>query len=201
MGGLLAGLVAVLGAAIAATSDIPLVGPGSAAPDFEAVNIATGDPATLADYRGDVVLLNIWATWCRACEEEMPSMQRLHEQLAPSGLRIVAVSIDKASSQEVLRWVQERDLTFDVLHDRQGRIENLYQTTGVPESFVIDRHGALVKKEIGAREWDVPAQVAYFRRLLGLEGGVPAADAPQCGLCEESAVTAGGVDTVPAGSP
>lgn len=201
MGGLLAGLAAVLGAAIAATSDIPLVGPGSPAPDFEAVNIATGDPAALADYRGNVVLLNIWATWCRACEEEMPSMQRLHQQLGPSGLRIVAVSIDKASSQDVLKWVQERDLTFDILHDRRGRIESLYQTTGVPESFVIDRHGAIVKKEIGARQWDVPAQVAYFRRLLGLAEGAPVAVRPECGLCEASAVTAGGVDTVPAGRP
>ncbi len=116
------------------------------------------------------MLLNIWATWCRPCEEEMPSMQRLYEELAPRGLKVVAVSIDKASRDYVLQWVRERGLTFDILQDPAGRIERVYQTTGVPESFVIDSEGVIVKREIGAREWDHPTQVALFRRLLGLEG-------------------------------
>ncbi len=159
-----------LGAGLALTTDSGPIAPGSRAPGFDAVDVATGDTVHFAEYHGSVVLLNIWATWCRPCEEEMPSMQRLYEELAPRGLKVVAVSIDKASRDYVLQWVRERGLTFDILQDPAGRIERVYQTTGVPESFVIDSEGVIVKREIGAREWDHPTQVALFRRLLGLEG-------------------------------
>jgi thiol-disulfide isomerase/thioredoxin len=114
-----------------------------------------------------VVLLNIWATWCAPCEQEMPSLQRLQEELGPQGLRIAAVSIDQGSPESVRKWIDERRLTFPVLHDRSGRIQQIFQTTGVPESFVLDRDGTIVKKVIGAAEWDHPAQKALFRRLLG----------------------------------
>lgn len=93
-------------------------------------------------------------------------MQRLHEELGPEGLRIVAVSVDNAAPEKVWSWVQERELTFEILQDASGRIERIYQTTGVPESFVIDRHGVIVKKVIGATEWDHAGQQALFRRLL-----------------------------------
>ena len=96
-------------------------------------------------------------------------MQRLHEDLGPEGLKIVAVSIDIAPMDKVLRWVQERDLTFDVLQDRKRQIEILYQTTGVPESFVIDRAGVIVDRRIGAYEWDGPIPKALFRHLMGLD--------------------------------
>lgn len=142
------------------------VGIDTEAPDFAAIDVFEGDTVQFASYAGDVVLLNIWATWCVPCEAEMPSMQRLHEQLGDSGLRIVAVSVDDGSTRDVRAWVQERGLTFRVLHDRSGRIERSYQTTGVPESFVIDRHGVIVKKVIGATEWDDPAQQGLMRRLL-----------------------------------
>ncbi|MFQ6046943.1 MAG: TlpA disulfide reductase family protein, partial [Gemmatimonadales bacterium] len=165
----LAVVLAGIGIGLALSSDIRLVGPGAEAPDFYAFDVRAGDTLRFRDaYVGDVVLLNVWATWCPACEEEMPSMQRLYEQLGPEGLKVVAVSIDKAAPGFVLRWVEERDLTFDILQDRAGRIEQIYQTTGVPESFVIDRDGVIVKKEIGAAEWDHPARVALFRHLLEL---------------------------------
>jgi peroxiredoxin len=163
-------LVGALAAGVALSPELRPVRPGSDAPDFEAVNLTTGQTVALADYSGQVVLLNLWATWCPPCEREMPSMQRLHEQLGPEGLRVVAVSVDATDSDAVLAWAQERDLTFDVLHHRDGRVERLYQTTGLPESFIIDRDGLIVKKEIGAREWDSPAQTAFFLRLLEQEG-------------------------------
>lgn len=169
VGLVLAALTAVLVLAAALTPERRLIGPGSEAPEFDAVDVETGETVSLLDYRGQVVLLNIWATWCKPCEEEMPSMQRLYEALGPHGLKIVAVSIDIAPSDKVLRWVQERNLTFDVLQDRKRRIEDLYQTTGVPESFVIDRAGVIVKRRIGEYEWDGAASIALFRRLLGLE--------------------------------
>ena len=79
---------------------------------------------------------------------------------------MVAVSVDASGPEKILTWVRDRDLTFDVLHNREGRLERLYQSTGLPESFVIDRDGIIVKKEIGAREWDSPSQLAFFRRIM-----------------------------------
>ncbi|HEX5520974.1 MAG TPA: redoxin domain-containing protein [Longimicrobiaceae bacterium] len=148
---------------------------GTAAPDLVAADL-DGRPVSLAELRGEVVLLNVWATWCPPCREEMPSMQRLAEQLGPEGLRIVAVSIDAASGKrdaggreggDVRAFADEYGLTFDIWRDPEGRVQQIYRTTGVPESFVIDRRGMIVKKVIGATEWDSPANVELIRRLLG----------------------------------
>lgn len=99
----------------------------------------------------------------------MPSMQRLHDLLGPSGLKIVAVSVDTQESALVARWAEDRGLTFDVLHDRYGAIMADYQATGWPESFIIDRDGVIVRKIWGPAEWDDQAEVDVFRRLLGLQ--------------------------------
>ncbi|GBD31548.1 Thiol-disulfide oxidoreductase ResA [bacterium HR33] len=165
--GAVVGLLALLlAAAVTFTGEVRAVGVGSEAPDFEAVNLKSGELESWSRYRGEVVLLNIWATWCLPCEQEMPSMERLYRELGPEGLRIIAVSVDVGPGEPVLEWTRERDLTFEIWHDPKGRIQRIYQTTGVPESFVIDRHGVIVKKVIGAAEWDHPAQKALFRRLL-----------------------------------
>ena len=167
VGGILGALAFALGAALILTPERGRVIPGSDAPPLRALDAATGDSVTIDRFGGDVVLLNIWATWCGPCEAEMPSMQRLHAKLGHQGLRILAVSVDVLGSREdVMAWVRERDLTFAILHDKSGKIQQTYQTTGVPESFVIDRHGVIVKKVIGSMEWDEPAQEALFRRLL-----------------------------------
>lgn len=102
-------------------------------------------------------------------------MQRLHEELAPEGLRIVAVSIDAARGKtdpvgraggDLEAFAAEYGLTFDIWHDPAGEIERIYRTTGVPESLVIDRSGVIVKKVIGATDWDSEANIEMFRRLL-----------------------------------
>lgn len=164
--GALAGAL-VLGVTL--TPALQPVGVESKAPDFAAVNVASGDTVRFDGYEGDVVLLNIWATWCAPCVTEMPSIQRLYDELGPAGLRVVAISVDNADLEHVRDWIDERDFTFDVLHDQSARIEREYQTTGVPESFVINRDGIIVKKVIGAVEWDHPTQVALMRRLLGAD--------------------------------
>jgi peroxiredoxin len=164
-----------LGAAWLLTPEIGRVEPGSKAPDATMVTLDGRDTVSVDEFRGQVVLLNVWATWCAPCEQEMPSIQRLHNELGKQGLKVVAVSVDQGDAESVQRWIDERNLTFTVLHDRTGRIQQIYQTTGVPESWVLDREGTIVKKVIGATEWDHPAQKALFRRLLG-GGPVPAGD-------------------------
>lgn len=166
VGGVLVALGAVVAAGVALSGDLAPVSVGSRAPAFRAVSLASGDTVSLSQFDGEVVLLNIWATWCLPCEQEMPSIQRLHDELTREGLQVVAVSTDAGDPDGVRRWLADRKLTFGVLQDRTHNIERIYQTTGVPESFVIDRHGVIVKKVIGALEWDQPAPKALFRRLL-----------------------------------
>jgi cytochrome c biogenesis protein CcmG, thiol:disulfide interchange protein DsbE len=147
---------------------------GTGAPDFAAHDLQ-GNPVRLAELRGEVVLLNIWATWCPPCREEMPSMQRLHEEFGPLGLQVVAVSIDAPPGRfdrtgqiggNVEAFARDMGLTFPLWLDPAGDIQRAYRTTGVPESFVIDRDGRIVKKVIGATEWDSEANRELFARLL-----------------------------------
>ncbi len=100
-------LVGALGVGMLLNEDIAQVTTGAEAPEFNAVNLATGDSVTLADYRGEIVLLNLWATWCGPCRWEMPSMERLYRELGPAGLKIVAVSVDQVSGEEVLDFANE----------------------------------------------------------------------------------------------
>jgi cytochrome c biogenesis protein CcmG/thiol:disulfide interchange protein DsbE len=161
-------MTAVFGVALAVKlrPQLDLIEVGSTAPDFKAVALPGGRPASIKDYRGKVVLLNIWATWCPPCKVEMPSMEQLHHRLAGTDFALVAVSIDEEDSTVVNAFVKEMGLTFPVLHNRDGKIRQLYQTTGVPESFVIDRDGVIVKKVIGAADWAAPVNENLIRRLL-----------------------------------
>jgi thiol-disulfide isomerase/thioredoxin len=145
---------------------IALVGVGSRAPEFHAIDLKSGGPRTLADYRGKVLLINIWATWCEPCRAEMPAIERLHHLVTDTAFRIVSVSIDKADSGSVMAFARDFGLTFPILQNQSGDIQDIYQTTGVPESFVVDRNGVIMKKVIGAAEWDGPVNVGLIRSLL-----------------------------------
>jgi thiol-disulfide isomerase/thioredoxin len=138
---------------------------GSHAPDFHAVDLATGRATTLADYKGKVILLNIWATWCQPCRVEMPAIERLHKKLGGGDFLVVSVSIDADGDSVVSAYARDLGLTFRILHNQPGDIQQIYQTTGVPESFVIDRDGIIVKKVIGAAEWDGPVNETLIERL------------------------------------
>lgn len=153
------------------------IGPGMAAPVFEAVTLE-GEPASLQDFEGRVVLLNVWATWCPPCVYEMPSMQRLYEKFQGEPFDIVAVSVDAPRGErdgagrvggDIREFAEEYGLSFTILHDPQGRIQRTYQTSGVPESFVIGKDGMIYRKVSGATEWDQPEYVEFIRRLLDRE--------------------------------
>lgn len=141
---------------------------GSSAPGFTAYTLDESRQAkSIEDYAGDVVLLNIWATWCGPCRIEMPEIQALHSDFGPEGLRVVAVSIDVAEARDAIPgFVRDYGLTFEVLHDPRGDIQRLYQTTGVPETFVIGRDGVIRKKVVGAVRWNSEANRALVRQLL-----------------------------------
>lgn len=141
---------------------------GSRAPSYAAATLA-GDTMRLDDLRGRVVLLNVWATWCTPCVEEMPALQRLHEQLDERGLSVVAVSVDAGpggGDADVLSFVDQFGLTFTVLRDASGRIEDAFGVAGLPTTFVIDRDGRIQRKVLGARDWDDPALASEIESLL-----------------------------------
>jgi len=147
---------------------------GSQAPDYHARSL-DGDTVALSSFAGEVVVLNVWATWCRPCVIEMPALQRLHEELGDAGLRIVAVSVDAPQGVigafgepggDVRNFVEEHGLTFTVLHDPSAGIERRYQVNGLPTTYVIDRDGRIRSKVMGARDWDEPPLSDQIRQLV-----------------------------------
>ncbi|MGH7665607.1 MAG: peroxiredoxin family protein [Gemmatimonadaceae bacterium] len=169
------GVVLLLGAGLLAMThalgdELFPVTVGSDAPAFTAMTLADsgiGESRSLEDYRGRIVFLNVWATWCPPCRVEMPGMQALHEEFGERGLSIVAVSIDNAGmQQEIMRFAREYGLTFDILHDPEGRIRTIYQTVAVPETFIIGRDGVIIRKVIGAADWHSEANRAAIAAML-----------------------------------
>ena len=147
---------------------------GTVAPDFE-VNDLLGGRVRLSDHRGEVVLVNIWATWCPPCVEEMPSMERLYQKIGGDGFEIMAISIDVEPGGfdldgnpggDIQAFADSLGLTFPILHDPSGAIQQLYRTTGVPESFLIGTDGILYKRVAGPSEWDAPEYEELIQRLL-----------------------------------
>jgi cytochrome c biogenesis protein CcmG, thiol:disulfide interchange protein DsbE len=123
---------------------------GSPAPAYAAVDMA-GDSVRLSDFDGDVVLLNLWATWCHPCREEMPALQALHEAFGDQGLHVVGVSIDGRSSADMIPgFLEEVGVTFRILRDPEERVVRSFTTMGVPETFLIGRDGTLLHRWVGA---------------------------------------------------
>jgi cytochrome c biogenesis protein CcmG/thiol:disulfide interchange protein DsbE len=167
-------IVAVMGVGLLAAShymkdELFPVTIGSTAPDFRAKVLGESRYKTLADYKGQVVLLNVWATWCPPCQAELPSLQRLYQAYGDKGLKLVAVSIDDYVTEDSIRaFAKNFGITFEILHDSTHAIERIYQTTGYPESFVIGREGTIRKKWIGPDDWNSQGNQALVSQLLGL---------------------------------
>lgn len=141
---------------------------GAPAPEYATVSLE-GDSVSLVGLRGEVVLLNVWATWCGPCREEMPDLQAIQEDYADGGLRVVGVSIDQAHARgEVRSFLEDHGITFAVLHDAEGRIARTFRTVGVPETFLIGADGTLLARWIGRID---PAAVR--RRLDEASSGSP----------------------------
>lgn len=121
---------------------------------------------SLSEYRGKVVFLNFWATWCEPCKDEMPSMQALYEKLQGQPFEIVAVSVDSDSAAKVKDFITSYGITFPVLHDRKGKIKEAYKTTGVPETFIVDQNGVVAEKIWGPKDWSNPSAVITILDLL-----------------------------------
>jgi len=135
------------------------------APDFTFPGL-DGKMVSLSDLKGKVVLVNIWATWCPPCVDEMPSMEKLYRKLKGKNFEILAVSIDESGLKAVAPFMKKSSLTFPALIDSKGTIKTVYGITGIPESFIIDQQGILLKKIVGPVDWATPNIFRFFRDLI-----------------------------------
>lgn len=107
----------------------------------------------LSDYKGKVILLNFFATWCPPCRREMPSIQTLHNKMKGKNFEIVCVSVDRGDKNKVINFIKSGGLTFKVLLDSDGSAADKYSVTSIPATFIIGKKGNIVNKVIGERDW------------------------------------------------
>ncbi len=139
---------------------------GMPAPDFSLPDLQ-GNKQRLSDYRGKVVFLNFWATWCKPCKEEMPSMQVLWENLKKEDFVMLAVSMDRVTTtKDIPPFVENLKLTFPIFTDSWGQTDKRYKLMGVPETYIIDQSGVLREKVIGPRDWTRPESIGTIVQLL-----------------------------------
>ena len=131
------------------------------------VTTLEGDAVDLNQYKGRLVLLNFWATWCPPCIKEMPSMQRLQDQFSEQEFQVVAVNLSQnATTVESFLMEQEFEFTLPVYLDEKGQGFKDLELQGMPSSFLIDQQGQVLETIVGGREWDEPKTVEILRSLV-----------------------------------
>ena len=161
VGGIYLGLS---GSSVQFSEPAKLVGVGDAAPDFQ-LEDTEGNLVSLSGLRGKVVLVNLWATWCPPCREEMPSMERLHNAMAGEDFVMLAVNAEVDGKKLVPEFLKQTPYTFPILYDDKGVVQSLYGVSKFPESFIIRKDGTIAEKIIGPLDWSSPKTIAYFKNL------------------------------------
>lgn len=138
---------------------------GFLAPHFSLPDLG-GTQISLSDYRGKVVLLNFWATWCSPCRREIPSLDRLYQLRKDKDFEILAISVDRTSPSKVADFVANYQMSFPVLVNPQGDVGQRYWTRAIPTSFLLDKKGVIRWKVPGARKWDDPFVISKVDQLL-----------------------------------
>ncbi len=140
---------------------------GFIAPDFTFLEVISGKPLSLSQFKGKVVFLNVWATWCGPCRIEMPDMEKLWKKFKKEDFVILAVSIDRMGKLVVMPFLKEMGLTFPVLLDPDSNIQRLYMVNALPSSFIINKTGRIAARVAGARDWFGPETIKTFEYLIG----------------------------------
>jgi peroxiredoxin len=119
---------------------------------------------SLDQFRGQVVVLNFWATWCAPCMAELPSMMEMQDRLRNRGVTVLGVSID-VDGDAYHRFIQQRNVNFLTVRDPDQKVAGLYGTSVWPESYIIDRRGVMRRKVVGPRNWDSPDIIEFLSKL------------------------------------
>jgi thiol-disulfide isomerase/thioredoxin len=140
-------------------------------PDIQFEN-GKGEAMSLADFRGKVVLLNIWATWCAPCRREMPTLDRLQATLGGPDFQVVALSLDRKGLPAVQEFYAELDLeTLPIYVDQSGAAQRALSVLGLPTTLLLDREGNEIGRLLGPAEWDSPGMVSFIRGYLERQSG------------------------------
>lgn len=166
----LAAAAALIAAPATAATPITLADPKPLpAIAFETLD---GEPADLGSHKGKVIVLNLWATWCQPCREEMPSLVRLQEAFADQDVVVVALSVDRAGSDRVQRFLDEVGVGgLEVYRDPKAAATRTLKVPGLPATLLIDRQGREVSRVLGIAEWDGEEAKAAVRELLEAPAG------------------------------
>jgi peroxiredoxin len=148
-----------------ATPAMPMSSRTVMAPDFSLRDL-DGNVRRLASFRGRVVLLNFWATWCPPCQTEMPLLEALYQAYKDHGFQVVAVSSDVQGAEVVQPFVTQHHLSFTTLLDATGQVARLYGVTSLPTTYLLDREGRLVTVVIGNHDWEKADARALIMSLL-----------------------------------
>lgn len=138
----------------------------SPAPDVSVVSLTDGTTLKLSDLKGKVVILNFWATWCPPCREEIPSMMKLNSLMSGKPFQMVAISIDEGGKSAIEAFFKESGFSLPTYLDPSATAGKSYGITGVPESFIINKNGVLIKKIVGGAPWDSPEIVTFLENLM-----------------------------------
>jgi len=139
---------------------------GSPAPNFTFPDM-DGKKVSLADFKGKVVFMNVWATWCPTCREEMPIIHRLYKRFEDDKrFQVLTVSIDVLGKEAVVPFYKEMGFSLPTLLDTKSKIKSIYGISGVPESFIIDKNGKIVFVALGPREWDSAEYISVIENLM-----------------------------------
>ena len=137
---------------------------GTIAPDFTVKDLA-GKEVKLADLKGNVVLVNFWATWCPPCKEEIPSMMKLNQSMTGKPFRMLAISIDEGGKEAIVAFFKKSGMSLPAYLDSDGKISQLYGATGVPETFIVDKTGVIQKKIVGGMDWGSSEVLSFMNEL------------------------------------
>ena len=132
---------------------------GAMAPDFTLQD--SDRKVVLSQFRGQVVLLNFWATWCPPCDAELPSLMSMQDRMKSKGVTVLGVSID-VDSDAYHRFLIQRNVNFLTVRDPEQRVSSMYGTSGWPETYIIDRHGVLLRKIVGPTNWTAPDMLEFL---------------------------------------
>jgi cytochrome c biogenesis protein CcmG, thiol:disulfide interchange protein DsbE len=130
------------------------------------LTLADGQSTQLSKYQGKVVILNFWATWCPPCVEETPALVQLQQHIASRNGVVLGVSVDEDESA-YRAFLHQHGINFPTSRDATKRSAIDYGTVMYPETYIIDRHGKILRKIIGPQDWNSPEMLAYFDSILG----------------------------------
>jgi len=139
---------------------------GSKAPNFYLEDLK-GKKLELKNFKGKVVFLNFWATWCGPCKEEMPSMETLYQQFKEKDFVFLAISVDYEGRKPVKEFIEKERYTFPILLDPKYETFDLYKVKGIPTTIIIDKNRKMIGKAIGPRNWKSPEVISLLNLLLG----------------------------------